>query len=265
MAAAVHYQIEKITKCFQIRKKRVQALDEISLSIRQNEFVAILGTSGCGKSTLLRMLAGFTAPTTGRILSKGRPIAGPGPDRGMVFQAYTLFPWLTVRKNVEYGLKQIGMDKAQQAQTARKYLEVVGLGSFEDAFPKELSGGMKQRVAIARALATNPDSLLLDEPFGALDTQTRSMMQELTLQVWRQYPKTIVMVTHDIEEAIFMADRIVVMRARPGSVKELIEVDLPRDRDFYIKSDPRFLAYKRHITELIYEESMKIEEEELGA
>ena len=265
MAESVHYEIQNVTKCFQIRRTKVQALNEINLSIYENEFVAVLGTSGCGKSTLLRMIAGFTAPSTGQILSKGKPIVGPGQDRGMVFQAYTLFPWMTVRKNVEYGLKQMKVEKSERAQIAQKYLNVVGLEGFENAYPKELSGGMKQRVAIARALATNPESLLLDEPFGALDTQTRGMMQELTLEVWRQYPKTIVMVTHDIEEAIFMADRIVVMRARPGSIKELIQVDLPRDRDFYIKSDPHFLEYKRHINELIYEESLKIEQEELDA
>ncbi len=265
MAASVHYQIENVTKQFPMRKGTLQALDPVSLEIYQNEFVAILGTSGCGKSTLLRMLAGFTAPTTGQILSHGVPITGPGKDRGMVFQSYTLFPWMTVQKNVEYGLKQQKMEKSARAETARKYLNVVGLDGFADAYPKELSGGMKQRVAIARALAANPESLLLDEPFGALDTQTRSHMQELTLDVWRQYPKTIVMVTHDIEEAIFMADRIVVMRARPGSIKEIIDVDLPRDRDFYIKSDPAFLDYKRHINELIYEESLKLEQEALGA
>lgn len=250
----IMYRIKGVTKWYDSGKKKTEALREINFDIRKNEFVAILGASGCGKSTLLRMLAGFLEPTTGTIYASDHPILGPGPDRGMVFQSYTLFPWLNVLKNVEYGLKELGKKKVEREQIAMQYLKDVGLSGFEKAYPKELSGGMRQRVAIARALATDPDSLLLDEPFGALDAQTRGHMQELTLDVWRKHPKTIIMVTHDIEEAIFMADRIVVMKSHPGSIKEVIDVKLPRDRDVYIKSDPRFLQYKRDILGMIYEE-----------
>ena len=242
-----------------------EVLRGVNFEVHENEFLVLFGAGQCGKTTLLNILAGLDMPTEGEVYTRGQKVTGPAPERGVVYQKTSLFPWMTVQKNVEYGLKQQKMEKSARAETARKYLNVVGLDGFADAYPKELSGGMKQRVAIARALAANPESLLLDEPFGALDTQTRSHMQELTLDVWRQYPKTIVMVTHDIEEAIFMADRIVVMRARPGSVKEIIDVNLPRDRDFYIKSDPAFLDYKRHINELIYEESLKLEQEALGA
>lgn len=259
MEKNIMYRLKGITKCYDTGRKQVQALDEINLEIRKNEFIAILGASGCGKSTLLRMLAGFLEPTTGNIFAAGERIEGPGPDRGMVFQSYTLFPWLNVYQNVEYGLKELGVTKDERAATVKRYLKDVGLEGFEAAYPKELSGGMKQRVAIARALATNPDSLLLDEPFGALDAQTRGHMQELTLEVWRKHPKTVVMVTHDIEEAIFMADRIVVMRSHPGAIKEIIDINLPRDRDFYIKSDPRFLQYKRDILGMIYEEMQEHE------
>ena len=255
MKKEIMYRIHGVTKSYLVGKKAMPALKEINFDIRKNELVAILGTSGCGKSTLLRMLAGFLKPTTGAIYAQHQAITGPGADRGMVFQSYTLFPWLTVRENVEYGLKELKVPKAEREATVTRYLHDVGLDGFENAYPRELSGGMKQRVAIARALAINPDSLLLDEPFGALDAQTRSHMQEMMLDVWQKHPKTIVMVTHDIEEAIFMADRIVVMRAHPGSIKQVIDIDLPRDRDIHIKSDPRFIAYKEEILQLIYEES----------
>lgn len=254
MSSDVMYRIDGVTKWYDTGKKRVEALREIDLEIHRNEFVAIVGASGCGKSTLLRMLAGFLMPTQGILLANGKRVDGPGPDRGMVFQAYTLFLWLNVYKNVEYGLKELGMPKERRAAIVAQYLRDVGLENFAEVYPKELSGGMRQRVAIARALATNPDSLLLDEPFGALDAQTRGHMQELTLSVWRKHPKTIVMVTHDIEEAVFMADRIVVMKAHPGAIREVIDVRLPRDRDFHIKSDARFLKYKKDILGMIYEE-----------
>ncbi|MBQ1742480.1 MAG: ABC transporter ATP-binding protein [Oscillospiraceae bacterium] len=249
------YRIRGVTKDYLVGKKAMPALREINFDIRKNELVAILGTSGCGKSTLLRMLAGFLKSTTGAIYAQDKAITGPGADRGMVFQSYTLFPWLTVKENVAYGLKELKVAKAEREKIVARYLHDVGLDGFESAYPRELSGGMKQRVAIARALAINPDSLLLDEPFGALDAQTRSHMQEMMLNVWQKHPKTIIMVTHDIEEAIFMADRVVVMRAHPGSIKEVIDIELPRDRDFHIKSDPRFIQYKADILQLIYEES----------
>lgn len=257
------FEINSITKQFVLNKKAIQVLEKISLDIAKNEFVAILGTSGCGKSTLLRMLGGFVEPTTGSVSFNGAPVAGPGPDRGMVFQSYTLFPWMTVRKNIEYGLKQKKCPPREAEKIISKYIDVMGLGGFEDVYPKTLSGGMKQRVAIARALANNPESLLLDEPFGALDAQTRASMQELMINVWEVNPKTIVMVTHDVDEAIYMADRVVVMTARPGSIKQIFHIELERPRLPEIKNSPEFIKYKREAIELIYEESMKIQQEEL--
>lgn len=253
----IEFDIKNVTKQFMIKRKKIQALSEINLQIRKNEFVAILGTSGCGKSTLLRMLCGLDKPTTGNILSGGLAVTGPGPDRGMVFQAYTLFPWMTNLDNVAYGLKQKKLPKNECYEKAQEFIDVVGLNGFEDAYPKALSGGMKQRVALARALANNPQSLLLDEPFGALDMQTRGTMQELTLQIWSRYPKTVVMVTHDIEEAVFMADRVIVMNSHPGSIKEILNIELPRPRGYEIKNHPKFIEYKRYATQLIYEESLK--------
>jgi len=262
MEQIIDYDIRGVTKKFYMKKKPIQALEEINLSIRKNEFIAILGTSGCGKSTLLRMIAGFISPTTGSIVTgDGKVINGPGPDRGMVFQSYTLFPWMTVMQNIEYGLKETKIPLEKRNEVTQQYIAAMGLEGFENVYPNSLSGGMKQRVAIARSMANNPESLLLDEPFSALDAQTRVGMQELMLKVWAEFPKTIVMVTHDIEEAIFMADRVVVMRARPGSIKDIADINLPRPRDFHMKSSPEFVAYKRWASELIYEESMKIEEE----
>lgn len=249
--------ISGVTKDFIIRNKAVNALQEINLTVKHHEFVSILGTSGCGKSTLLRIIGGLEKPTTGKVLMEGREIKGPGADRGMVFQAYTLFPWLTVSQNIEFGLKERGVAAAERKRITQKYIEVVGLKKFENAYPKALSGGMKQRVAIARALANDPEVLLLDEPFGALDMQTRGVMQELLLNVWQQSPKTIIMVTHDIDEAIFLADRVIVMTAHPGSVKEIINVDLPRPRDYMIRTSPEFMAYKKQAMQLIHDESIK--------
>ena len=257
------YEIIGVTKQFALNKKPIQALEEINLSIKKNEYVAILGTSGCGKSTLLRMLGGFTKPTTGSIRADGAVISGPGQDRGMVFQSYTLFPWMTVRKNIEYGLKQKKCPARETAEIVGKYISAMGLEGFEDVYPNALSGGMKQRVAIARALANNPESLLLDEPFGALDAQTRSAMQELMLRVWESNPKTILMVTHDVEEAVYMADRVVVMTARPGAIKRIFDIDLDRPRLPEVKNSPEFIRYKREAIEIIYEESMKIQQEEM--
>lgn len=257
MEKKLGFDIKGVTKEFIIKRKPMRALEEINLEIKEGEFVAILGTSGCGKSTLLRMLCGLDFPTTGAIKANGKKVMGPGPDRGMVFQAYTLFPWLTVEENIKYGLKKKKLPSEEIESISKEYIKVVGLEGFEKQYSNQLSGGMKQRVAIARALANNPDSLLLDEPFGALDTQTRSNMQELMLDVWTKCPKTIVMVTHDIEEAIFMADRVVVMSSRPGRIKEIMNIDLPRPRDYRVKSMKKFMDYKKHATDLIYEESMK--------
>lgn len=257
MQASCSIIVEGVTKEYGEGKSRLTALDNINITVRAQEFVALLGPSGCGKSTLLRIIGGLARPTRGRVIVDGTEVNGPGPDRGMVFQSYTLFPWLTVQGNIEFGLREKGMSAPERNLAARRYIDLVGLRGFENAFPKALSGGMKQRVAIARALANDPEVLLLDEPFGALDTQTRSLMQELLLEVWEQFHKTIVFVTHDVEEAIFMADRVVIMTARPGRVKETIEVDLPRPRDYRVKTEESFLNYKRRAVELIREESIK--------
>ncbi|GAF38237.1 putative ABC transporter ATP-binding protein [Agrilactobacillus composti DSM 18527 = JCM 14202] len=188
----------------------------------------------------------------------GSQVTGPGPDRGMVFQQYSLFPWMTIQKNVEFGLKEKGVNKTKRIEIAKQYIDLVGLKGFEDLYPKNLSGGMQQRTALARGLANNPDVLLLDEPFGALDMQTREVMQELLLKVWQTSPKTIVMVTHDIEEAILLANRVVVMSARPGKIKDIIDVDLGKQRDYNTRLTEKFLEYKRQASNLIRTESMKV-------
>lgn len=248
-----------VTKTFATKKRTVQALAETNLHIRSKEFVTLLGTSGCGKSTLLRMIGGLDHPTTGQIMFKREEITCPSATIGMVFQAYTLFPWMTVEKNIAFGLNQRkDKTKAEIADIVDSYIDLVGLRGFEKLYPKSLSGGMKQRVAIARALANDPDVLLLDEPFGALDMQTRGVMQELLLNVWQKSPKTIIMVTHDIEEAIFLADRVVVMTSRPGTVKEIIDIDLERPRDYHVKNTEKFLEYKMRCSDIIREESMKL-------
>ena len=255
----VVFDIQDVSKVFRSRRKEVQALSHIRLQVKKNEFVALLGTSGCGKSTLLRMLCGLGFPTEGKIFWNGEQITGPGMDRGMVFQGYTLFPWMRVLDNVAYGLRASGMSKQERMDVAKQFLSDIGLEDFTQVYPSQLSGGMRQRVAIARALAANPESLLLDEPFGALDAQTRRHMQELTLQMWRKYPKTVIMVTHDVEEAILMADRVVIMSAHPGCVREVLEIDIPRPRDAAVKRTEQFRKYKKYCTDIILEESQKAE------
>jgi ABC-type nitrate/sulfonate/bicarbonate transport system ATPase subunit len=234
-----------------------RALEPTSLVIQDNDFITILGPSGCGKSTLLRIVAGLDRPTSGRVLLDGRPVLGPGPDRGMVFQSYTLFPWLTVERNIRFGLREKGVPEAEQARVAARYIERVGLHGFEHHHPKMLSGGMQQRTALARALANEPKILLLDEPFGALDNQTRALMQELLLGIWESERKTVLFVTHDIEEAIFMANRVAVMSARPGRIKSDVRIELPHPRHYTIKTTPAFSAYKARLTEEIRAESIK--------
>jgi len=233
-----------------------RALEPTNLSVADNDFVTILGPSGCGKSTLLRMVAGLDTPTTGRILLDGKAITGPGADRGMVFQSYTLFPWLTVSENISFGLRERGVSQRERNDIAKQWLEKVGLTSFANHFPKQLSGGMQQRTAIARALANDPKILLLDEPFGALDNQTRALMQELLLGIWERERKTVIFVTHDIEEAIFLASRTVVMSARPGRIKADIPVDLPHPRHYTIKTTPAFSDLKARLTEEIRVEAV---------
>jgi ABC-type nitrate/sulfonate/bicarbonate transport system ATPase subunit len=233
-----------------------RALEPTNLSVADNDFVTILGPSGCGKSTLLRMVAGLDTPTTGRILLDGRAITGPGADRGMVFQSYTLFPWLTVSENISFGLRERGVSQRERNEIARQWLEKVGLTSFAHHFPKQLSGGMQQRTAIARALANDPKILLLDEPFGALDNQTRALMQELLLGIWERERKTVIFVTHDIEEAVFLASRVVVMSARPGRIKADVAVDLPHPRHYTVKTSPAFSDLKARLTEEIRVEAV---------
>ncbi len=250
-------QIQDLSKVYRSDGREVVAIDEINLAIRNKEFATILGPSGCGKSTLLRIVAGLMKPTRGMVRLDGTAISGPGRDRGMVFQSYTLFPWLTVMENIQFGLGLSGVAKVEQEQIAKAFVEKVGLRGFEEAYPRALSGGMKQRVAIARALANNPAILLLDEPFGALDAQTRSLMQELLTQVWEDLHKTILFVTHDVEEAIFLSDRVFIMTARPGRIKAEIGIPLERPRSYELKATEIFLKLKRQALTLIREEAIK--------
>ena len=234
------------------------ALLPTTLAVADNDFITILGPSGCGKSTLLRIVAGLDAPTSGRVLLDGVPVTRPGADRGMVFQSYTLFPWLTVRENICFGLRERGVPPAKQREISDAWIAKVGLYGFEHHYPKMLSGGMQQRTAIARALANDPKILLLDEPFGALDHQTRGLMQELLLALWEHDKTTVLFVTHDIEEAIFMASRVVVMSARPGRIKADVTVRLPHPRHYTIKTTPEFSALKAQLTEEIRVEALKV-------
>ena len=234
-----------------------RALEPTSLAVGDNDFICVLGPSGCGKSTLLRIVAGLDTPTTGRVLLDGAPVTGPGADRGMVFQSYTLFPWLTVTENICFGLREKGVSAAEQARRAAHYVGRVGLEGFERHYPKMLSGGMQQRTALARALVNDPKILLLDEPFGALDNQTRSLMQELLLGIWEAERTTVLFVTHDIEEAIFMANRVAVMTARPGRIKTDLAIDLPHPRHYTVKTTPEFSAYKARLTEEVRAESIR--------
>jgi len=233
------------------RFDKTLALQATDLDVAENDFITILGPSGCGKSTLLRIVAGLDRQTGGEVMLEGRRIDGPGADRGMVFQSYTLFPWLSVRDNVCFGLAERGWPRAQQLETADAFLLKVGLRGFENHYPKQLSGGMQQRVAIARALANNPRMLLMDEPFGALDHQTRELMQELLLGIWEAERKTVLFVTHDIDEAVFMGGRVVVMSARPGRIKLDRRVDIPHPRHYSVKTTPVFMELKAELTEQV--------------
>ena len=233
------------------------ALQPTTLAVAHNDFITILGPSGCGKSTLLRIVAGLDQPSLGRVLLDGQPVTGPGADRGMVFQSYTLFPWLDVQQNICFGLREKGLPAAEQAEIAARFIHEVGLAGFESHFPKQLSGGMQQRVALARALANDPKILLLDEPFGALDNQTRALMQELLLSIWELHKKTVLFVTHDIDEAIFMANRCVVFSARPGRIKNELAIDLPYPRHYTVKTSARFSELKAQVTEDIRVETQR--------
>ncbi len=233
------------------RFDKTLALQATDLDVAENDFITILGPSGCGKSTLLRIVAGLDRPTAGEVTLDGRRIEGPGADRGMVFQSYTLFPWLTVLDNVCFGLVERGLPRAQQLEIARDFIVKVGLRGFEQHYPKQLSGGMQQRTALARALANEPRMLLMDEPFGALDHQTRELMQELLLGIWEDQRKTVLFVTHDIDEAVFMGNRVVVMSARPGRIKLDRVVPLAHPRHYSVKTTPEFVALKSELTEAV--------------
>ncbi|MCC7152344.1 MAG: ABC transporter ATP-binding protein [Rubrivivax sp.] len=240
------------------------ALQATDLDVAENDFITILGPSGCGKSTLLRIVAGLDHQTAGEVLLDGQRIDGPGADRGMVFQSYTLFPWLSVLDNVCFGLAERGLPRAQQLEIAHGFLVKVGLVGFESHFPKQLSGGMQQRTAIARALANDPRMLLMDEPFGALDHQTRELMQELLLGIWEEQRKTVLFVTHDIDEAVFMGSRVVVMSARPGRIKLDRVVSLPYPRHYAIKTTPEFAALKAELTEAVRAEVIAAQAQQAG-
>ncbi len=233
------------------------ALEGVSLAVEQGEFVAIVGPSGCGKSTLLLLINGLLRPSSGRILLNGRPVSSPGPDRALVFQEFALLPWRTVLHNVELGLEVTGQSAAARREIARDNLRLVGLSAFERYYPHQLSGGMRQRVGIARALAVGPEVLLMDEPFGALDAQTRQIMGAELLRIWERDRKTILFVTHDIDESIYLADRVVVMSANPGRVLEVMPITLPRPRDFEARNSPEFVEYRRRIWERLEQEVRK--------
>jgi NitT/TauT family transport system ATP-binding protein len=254
--------MEGVRKTFRSGGREVVALDGIDLAVAPGELVCLLGPSGCGKSTLLNAIAGFSPPTAGTLVANGREVAGPGPDRAMVFQEYALFPWMTVEANVAFGLELKGEPRAAIAGRVEALLRQLGLWEFRDRFPKDLSGGMRQRVAIARVLAIDPPMLLMDEPFGALDALTRRNLQDELLRIWSSLKKTIVFVTHGIEEAIYLADRVVVMTYRPGRVKRVVPVALARPRD---TASPEFNILKREVTELVMEEQARHEQAERGA
>ena len=247
----MHLELSHLSKEFTTKKGTIVALKDINMHVETGEFVCAVGASGSGKSTLLRLVAGLDFPTSGEITVDGAIVNGPGADRGMVFQRYTLYPWMNIQKNVEFGLKLLGITPQKRRKEASYYLNIVGLSDFAKCYPKELSGGMKQRVAIARALATNPKILLMDEPFGALDIQTKENMQQFLLEVWRKTGCTILMITHDVQEAVFLSQRVYVFSARPGTVKEEIAIDLPCDRDYHIKRQPLFHQQADRIMDLL--------------
>jgi NitT/TauT family transport system ATP-binding protein len=243
-----------VSMVFETRNGEVRALDDVTVEIADAHFAYIVGASGCGKSTLLNIMAGLIRPTAGTIEVGERPVEGPGADRGMVFQSYTLFPWLRVRENVEFGPALKGAPKAERRRTADRLLEEMGLVEFARAYPRELSGGMKQRVAIARALANDPEVLLMDEPFGALDALTRAGAQRFLTEIWEQHRRTIAFVTHDIDEAIYLGDTVYVMSRRPGRIREVVPVDISRPRSLDDIGTPRFAELKHHILSLIFED-----------
>ncbi|MCU0752349.1 MAG: ABC transporter ATP-binding protein [Akkermansiaceae bacterium] len=248
----VALEVRNLTKIFDSARGPVTALRDVSFSVHKRELMCVIGPSGCGKSTLVRILAGLETSTSGELRVYGEPVSGPGPDRGMVFQGYTLFPWLTVKQNVMFGPLVAGRPDLFAESEAREWIDLVGLSKFENAYPHQLSGGMKQRVAIARALANQPRVLFMDEPFGALDAQTRCKMQSYLLDIWKNVDITIVFITHDLDEAVFLSDRILVLDANPGRVHEVVEVPVPRPRSEAQIFDPSFMATRKHIDGIMH-------------
>lgn len=254
----IKVHIQDVKKIYNGRNGEMVALNGVSLDIMKNEFICVVGPSGCGKSTLLNIIAGLLEPTSGFVEVDGQKVEGTGVDRGVVFQQYALFPWLTVKKNVQFGLKLQGKSQKECDEIAEKYIKMVDLEKFTDSYPKELSGGMKQRVAIARAYAVNPSVLLMDEPFGALDAQTRTQLQTELLKTWEEEQKTCFFVTHDIEEAIILATKVIIMSARPGRIKEIVDIDIPYPRDQETKLSARFTELKNHIWGQVYQEYLEV-------
>ena len=254
----IKLKIDNVYKEYQGRNGKTIALNGVSLDIKENEFICVVGPSGCGKSTLLNIIAGLLEPTSGTVSLDGKVIEGTGVERGVVFQQYALFPWRTVLKNVMFPLEMKKVPKAEAEAIARKYIKSVGLEGFEKSFPKELSGGMKQRVAIARAYAANPEVLLLDEPFGALDAQTRTQLQSELIHTWQEEKKTCFFITHDVEEAIILGTKVIVMSARPGRIKTVIDIDLPYPRTQDLKMQKEFLDLKARIWGEVYQEFLEV-------
>ncbi len=243
---------QDVTRVYEVNRSEFYAVDGVDLTIGDREFVTIVGPSGCGKSTLLNLAAGLDVPTRGRVVVDGEDVRGPGPERGVIFQQYALFPWLSVRKNVEFGLKVAGVPKEERARRADEVIELVGLTDFADALPKMLSGGMKQRCAIARAYAVNPSVMLMDEPFGALDALTRVRMQDQLLDMWTRDQRTVLFITHDVDEAVYLANRVIVMAARPGRIKEVIDVDLPYPRTEELRLSTQFADIRNRVWHAVY-------------
>ncbi|MDO5725922.1 MAG: ABC transporter ATP-binding protein [Tissierellia bacterium] len=251
-------RIDNVVKKFPTRSGEITALNGVTLDIKENEFICVVGPSGCGKSTLLNIIAGLDVPTSGKVLIDGKEVTGPGKERGVVFQQYALFPWLTVRQNVEFGLELANVPKGERKMISDHYLDMVDLRAFADSYPKELSGGMKQRTAIARAYAVNPEILLMDEPFGALDAQTRTQLQTELLSTWEKEQKTCFFITHDVEEAVILGQKVIIMSARPGRIKEIIDIDIPYPRTQETKLTDEFIKLKNRIWSEVYQEYLEV-------
>ena len=256
--AKVKVRIDNVVRKFNTRKGEMIALNGVNLDIKENEFICVVGPSGCGKSTLLNIIAGLLEPSSGHVYVDDKVVEGPGPERGVVFQQYALFPWLTVLKNVEFGLNLKGIKGEKAKEEAMKYLKMVDLEQFASSYPKELSGGMKQRGAIARAYAVNPGVLLMDEPFGALDAQTRTQLQSELLNTWEKEKKTCFFITHDVDEAIILAQKVIIMSARPGRIKEIVDINIPYPRTQETKMTDEFLQLKNYIWGQVYKEYLEV-------